>query len=124
MDRHLHADKIFLRGLVVHTRIGPCDQKALASLEVDLEAAIDLSIAASSDKLSDTANYSDLVRAISDVLMSSRHPSLGDAASAAAEAVLSAEQKVREVLLTLRSSRVVLRGPADQIGVSVRKRRR
>jgi dihydroneopterin aldolase len=122
LDRHL--DKIFLRGLVVHTRIGPCGKAALTSLEADLEVAIDLSFAVSSDKLSDTANYSDLARAISDVLMSSRYSSLGEAASAAAEAVLSTEQKVCEVLLTLRNSRVVLKGPVDQIGVSVRKCRR
>ena len=124
MDPQLHADKIFLRGLVVHTRIGPYAETALISLEVDLEVKIDLSVAVSSDKLSDTANYSDLARAITDVLMSSCHSSLGEAASAAAEAVLSTEQKVREVLLTLRNSRVVLKEPVDQIGVSVTKCRR
>jgi dihydroneopterin aldolase len=124
LDRHLHAHKIFLHGLVVHARIGPCDQTALATLEVDLEVAIDLSFAAYSDKLSDTANYSDLARAISDALTSSRHPSLGEAACAAAKAVLSTEQKVFEVSLTLRNPRVVLKELVDQIGVSVRMCRR
>jgi len=120
----LHADKIFLRGLVVHARIGPCDQTAPTPLEVDLEVAIDLSLAASSDKLTDTANYSDLAFAISGALTSSRHSSLGEAASVAAQAVLSTEGKVCEVLLTLRNPRVVLKGPVDQIGVSVRASRR
>jgi dihydroneopterin aldolase len=124
LDRHLDADKIFLRGLAVHARIGPRDQTAPISLKVDLEVAIDLSFAASSDRLTDTANYSDLAHAISDALTSSHHSSLGEAAAAAAHAVLSTEQKVHEVLLTLRNPRVVLKGPVDQIGVSVRTSRR
>ena len=124
MDRHLHADMIFLHGLVVHARIGPCDDAARVTLEIDLDVTIDLSVAASSDKLSDTANYSDLAHAVSDALTTSGHPSLGEAASAAARAVLSAEQKVCEVSLTLRNPRVVLTGPVDQVGVSVRMCRR
>ena len=118
------CDKIFLHGLVVYARIGPCDHTAPVTLEIDLEVAIDLSFAASRDKLSDTANYSDLARVVSDVLTASRHPSLGEAASTAAKAVLTAEQKVCEVSLTLRNPRVVIKGPVDQIGVSVRMCRR
>jgi dihydroneopterin aldolase len=119
LNRLLHADKIFLHGLVVQARIGPCDDTARVTLEIDLEVTIDLSVAASSDRLSDTANYADLAHAVSDALTASGHPSLGEAASAAARAVLSAEQKIYEVSLTLRNPRVVLGGPVDQVGVSV-----
>jgi dihydroneopterin aldolase len=117
-----HLDKIFLRGLVVHTRIGPCDDNpALISLEADLEVSIDLSRAVDSDKLSDTANYSELAHAILDVLIASCHLSIGEAASAAAEAVLSTESKACEVLLTLRDPRVDLKEPVSQIGASVKR---
>lgn len=96
----------------------------MRSLEVDLEASIDLAKAAASDSLSDTANYAELARVNLEILVKSAYASLGEAASSAAEAILLTERKISEVRLTLRNPRIVLDQPIDQIAVSVVRSRR
>lgn len=118
-----HADRIFLRGLLVHARIGSGDDAALQSLVVDLEVAIELGKAAASDALADTTNYADLARVIADTVSAGKHLGLGAAAAAAADGVLTTERKVSEVKLTLRNPRAVLDRPVDQIGVTVVRNR-
>ncbi|MCS3765843.1 FolB domain-containing protein [Bradyrhizobium centrosematis] len=91
-------------------------------LEVDLEMSIDLASAASSDNLSDTANYAELAREISDVLVNSRHSNLPEAAAAVALAILVFEPRAREVSLTVRNASVALADAIQKIGVSVARR--
>ncbi|WP_374762400.1 MULTISPECIES: dihydroneopterin aldolase [Bradyrhizobium] len=118
----LEVDKIFLRGLGGHAQIGPPGGVALQFLEVDLEMSIDLASAASSDNLSDTANYAELAREISDVLVNSRHSNLPEAAAAVALAILVFEPRAREVSLTVRNASVALADAIQKIGVSVARR--
>jgi 7,8-dihydroneopterin aldolase/epimerase/oxygenase len=113
------ADKIFLRGLVVHARIGEFGRADVQSLQVELEAGVDLARAAASDDLSETVNYAELARLIAETLAKSAHASLGGAASFVAEAILLSEHRIREVQLTLHNSRIVLARPVDQIAVTV-----
>ncbi|WP_130580094.1 dihydroneopterin aldolase [Bradyrhizobium sp. Leo170] len=110
--------------MLVNSPVDLIDRTTMRSLEVDLDLSIDLSRAASSDNLADTANYSDLVREISRAFASSDHASLAEAAASAAEAVLAAAANADGVKLTVRDPRVTFGTAVGRIGVSVERSRR
>lgn len=121
-EQSLPSDKIFLHRLAVLARVG-CRGPDLRALEVDLEASIDLGMASSSDNLSDTANYANLARDISDALEGSLHSDFAEAADAAAAFLLLREPRITEVFLTLREPRAIVDGAVGEVGVSVTRKR-
>lgn len=117
------SGKIFLHRLAVLARIG-CYESDLRALEVDVEVSIDLGVASSSDNLFDTTDYASLAHDISVALETPPPSSLIEAADATAVFLLSREQRITEVFLTLREPRAVLGGAVCELGASVTRNRR
>jgi hypothetical protein len=65
-----------------------------------------------------------MARRILSTLESPRFDNLAEAATAAADAVLSVEAKVREVSLTIRNSRSAIDGLIGELGISVTRKQR
>lgn len=118
------ADRIFLRGLRAHARVGSCDRSELLLLDVDLEVSIDLRNAAVSDNLADTANYADIASVVLESLSRPYHSSLAAASAILVEELLGCDGRFEEIRLTLRNRHLVLDSTVDSVGISIVHKRR
>lgn len=116
------SDRIFVRGLVVHTVIGVHDYerpiRQLLVLDLDLE--VDLATSAASDALADTVDYRALCERIRRHLEQGSYALIERVAEEAARLAL-AERAVRAVRVTLEKPGAVRR--TRTVGVVIERRR-
>lgn len=119
------ADRIELRGLHVSGVVGvlPHEQAHPQPLELDLDVALDLSGAGSSDDLADTVDYGELCEIVEGVVTSTRHALLEALAERAAAAVLAADPRIDEVTLAVRKLRPPVPQQLSTSGVRITRAR-
>ncbi|HEX7277045.1 MAG TPA: 2-amino-4-hydroxy-6-hydroxymethyldihydropteridine diphosphokinase [Acidimicrobiales bacterium] len=122
MDR-IDQDRIELRGLRVLGVHGalPEEQDRAQPFEVDLDVDVDLSVAGSSDHLSDTVDYGAVTAVAAAVVGGERFRLLERLAERIASSVTEVDPRIRAVTVTVRKLRPPL--PADLTSAGVRIRR-
>lgn len=120
------ADVIELRGLRLVTLVGalPEERTRAQPLEVDLDVEADLSVAGTSDFLSDTIDYGGLCELVVRTLRGSGHVSLLEAlAQRTADAVLEADERITGVTVWVRKVRPPVPQDLATSGVKITRRR-
>jgi dihydroneopterin aldolase len=118
-EESLSGDRIELRGLRVLGTHGalPEEHDRAQPFEVDLDVAVDLRAAATSDGLDDTVDYGALAVRAAAVVTDERHVLLERVAQGIADAVLE-DPRVRGVAVTVRKLRPPV--PVDLATAAVR----
>ena len=113
----MSADRIEVRGLRVVATHGVLDheRERPQPFELDLDVAVDLGPAASSDRLVDAVDYGAVVAAAAETVRASSFQLL----EAVAEAVLSLDPRVAEVVVAVRKLRPPLPEDLGSVGVRV-----
>lgn len=116
----LHGDRIEVRGIRVLGTHGLLDEERRRPqpFEVDLEVWFDAGPAASSDDLADTVDYGDLVAQVVDLVPNRSFALLEALAGVLADGLLTADDRIAGVAVTVRKLRPPL--PADVASVGVR----
>ncbi|MEQ3551996.1 dihydroneopterin aldolase [Pseudonocardia nematodicida] len=98
-----HTDRIELSGLRVrgHHGVFAHEKRDGQEFVVDLVVHADLSAAAASDDLADTLDYGVLAQRAAAILGGPSHDLIESVAGAVADDVLAADERVREVEVTL-----------------------
>jgi dihydroneopterin aldolase len=120
-DAHAGGDRIELRSLrVVGTHgVLPEERTRAQPFEIDLDLAVDLGPAGTSDRLSDTVDYGAVVGVVAATVAGPRSFGLLEGlAGQVAGAVLAVDPRISRVTVTLRKLRPPL--PADIASVGVR----
>ncbi len=117
----MSADRIEVRGLRVVATHGVLDheRERPQPFELDLDVAVDLGPAASSDRLVDAVDYGAVVAAAAETVRASSFQLLEAVAEAVAEAVLSLDPRVAEVVVAVRKLRPPLPEDLGSVGVRV-----
>ena len=118
------GDRIELRGLrVVGTHGVLPEEKARAQpFEIDLELAVDLSLASGSDRLADTVDYGAVAELVADVVAGRSFELLEALAGAVAQATLVSDLRITTVTVHLRKLRPPLPLDIDTVGVRITRR--
>lgn len=119
------SDRIFIRGLALHAYHGVMTHEARVgqTFVIDMALDIDLSRAATSDKVADTVSYDEVVKSASDAFCGARFKLIETAAGKVAEAVLARFPKVRGIEVTIRKPHAPIAATFEDVGVTlVRKR--
>lgn len=119
------TDRIFIKGLALHAYHGVMayEAKVGQSFAIDLELEIDLSAAASSDKVMDTVSYDKVVQCASEVFCVQRYRLIETAAGHVADAVLAAFPRVDSISVTIHKPHAPIAATFSDVGVTlVRKR--
>lgn len=121
----MSGDRIELRGLRVRGRHGVFDHEKRDGQEfvVDLVVHADLSAAAASDDLADTLDYGALAQRVAAVVDGPPHDLIESVAGAVADAVLAADERVREVEVTLHKPSAPIPLTFDDVAVVLRRGR-
>ena len=120
------ADVIELRGLRLVTLVGalPEERTRAQPLEVDLDVEADLSVAGTTDHLSDTIDYGGLCELVMRTIRGSGHVALLEAlAERTAQAVLAADERITGVTVWVRKVRPPVPQDLATSGVKVTRRR-
>jgi dihydroneopterin aldolase len=119
------SDTIFIRGLLVHAHHGVMahEEKVGQRFIIDIELAIDLAPAGSSDKLADTASYSAIVETVTHAFTRKSYRLLEAAAASIATAVLGAFPKITSVRVTVHKPHAPIAAIFNDVGVSVLRTR-
>ena len=119
------GDVIELRGLRLAGVVGvlPQEQAQAQPLELDLDLHLDLSPAAKSDDLADTADYGAVCDVAQQVVTTTSYALLEALAEHVATAVLAADARIEEVTVAVRKLRPRVPQPLDTSGVRVTRRR-
>jgi dihydroneopterin aldolase len=123
---HPGEGRIELHGLRLVGRHGvlPEEQRRAQPFEVDLTVWLDLRAAAASDELADTADYSALVSAATEIVGGDRHFQLMEAmADAVAAAVLARDPRLAAVEVAVRKLRPPVPHDLASAGVRLTRRR-
>jgi dihydroneopterin aldolase len=91
--------------------------------EVDVEMAMDLRPAGTSDDLTRTVDYGRVYGAVAEVITTRTFHLLEAIAEAIAARVLDSEPMAQEVVVRVRKPDVVLGGPLDHAAVEIRRAR-
>lgn len=119
-------DVIELRGLRLVTLVGalPEERDRAQPLEIDLDVEADLSVAGSSDHLSDTIDYGGLCELVQRTIRGNGHVALLEAlAERTAGAVLASDGRVTGVTVWIRKLRPPVPQDLGTSGVRVTRRR-
>ncbi|MFP5071791.1 dihydroneopterin aldolase [Pseudonocardia nantongensis] len=118
-------DRIELRGLRVHGHHGVFDQEKADGQEfvVDLVVRVDLAAAAASDDLADTLDYGALAQRAADVVGGPSRDLIESVAGAVTESVLAADERIREVEVTLHKPSAPIPLTFDDVAVVLRRSR-
>ncbi len=119
------GDRIQLRGLrVVGTHgVLPEEQDRAQPFEIDLDLAVDLALAAGSDRLSDTVDYGAVATRAAEVVAGRSFELLESLAGAVAEATLASDLRITAVTVHLRKLRPPLALDLGTVGVRITRRR-
>jgi dihydroneopterin aldolase len=119
------SDTIFIHGLLVHAHHGVMahEEKVGQRFIIDLELAIDLAPAGTSDKLADTASYSAIVETVTHAFTRKSYRLVEAAAASVATAVLAAFPKIASVRVTVHKPHAPIAAIFNDVGVSVLRTR-
>lgn len=119
------SDAIFIKGLLIHAHHGvmPHEETVGQRFVVDLELALDLARAASTDKLADTVSYSTIVEAATQAFTARSYRLVEAAAGAVAEAVLASFPHVASVRVTVHKPHAPVAAIFEDVGVTVLRTR-
>jgi 7,8-dihydroneopterin aldolase/epimerase/oxygenase len=119
------SDTIFIQGLLVHAHHGVMahEEKVGQRFTIDLELAIDLAPAGSSDKLADTASYSAIVDTVTQAFTAHGHRLVEAAAASVATAVLASFPKITTVRVTVHKPHAPIAAIFNDVGVSILRTR-
>ena len=118
------TDRILLGGILAEGRHGVHEHERLVpqAFEVDVELALDLRPAGTTDDLDRTVDYG-RVDALVRELVEGRSFLLIEALAETIAAEILAAHPVEEVVVRVRKPAVVLGGPVESVGVEVRRAR-
>jgi dihydroneopterin aldolase len=118
-------DEIFVDTLLLHAYHGVAEHEARVgqSFTLDILLEIDLSEAARSDKLADTASYDDIVEVISKTFCGTRYRLVEAAAGAVADALLQRFARVTGVRVTVHKPHAPIAAQFRAVGVTLVRRR-
>jgi dihydroneopterin aldolase len=119
------TDRIFVHGLALHAFHGvmPHEAKVGQTFMLDLELDIDLTAAASSDKVADTVGYDKVVACASEAFTSRRLRLIEAAAGTVADALLARFAKVQTVKVTIHKPHAPIAATFNDIGIALTRRR-
>ena len=120
------TDRIFINGLSLHAYHGVMAHEAKVgqSFTIDLALEIDLSAAASSDKVADTVSYDKVVECASEAFRARRFRLIEAAAGSVAEAVLTRFPRVQLVAVTIHKPHAPIAATFSDVGVSLMRARK
>ena len=120
------GDAIELRGLRLAGIVGvlPHEQAQAQPLAVDLDIALDLAAAGSSDDLRDTVDYGAVCTATEAVVTTTSFALLEALAERIAATVLACDERIRSVVVSLRKLRPPVAQQLDTSGVRITRVRR
>jgi dihydroneopterin aldolase len=115
------SDLIFLKGLLLHGHHGVMPHEGVVGQRfvIDLELRIDLYAAGTSDRLTETVSYADVVEEASKVFAQRRFKLIEAAAHAVGNAILARFPRVEEVRVTLHKPHAPISAIFDDVGVSI-----
>ena len=119
------TDRIFMRGLALHAYHGimPHEGKVGQTFSLDLELDIDLTDAARSDKVRDTASYDQVADCASKAFTGKRFKLIEAAAGAVADAVLAAYPRVNAITVTIHKPHAPIAATFSDVGITLVRRR-
>ena len=120
------GDRIQLRGLRASGVHGvlPEEKEWAQPFELDLDLAMDLSVAAGSDRLSDTVDYADVADRAVGIVSGARSFDLLEAlAGAVTEAILSSDRRIDTVTVHLRKLLPPMDVEIATVGVRITRHR-
>jgi dihydroneopterin aldolase len=119
------SDRIFVDTLLLHAYHGVAEHEARIgqSFALDIVLELDLSEAARSDKLADTASYDDIVETISKTFCGTRYRLVEAAAGAVADALLARFAGVTTVRVTVHKPHAPIAAHFRAVGVTLVRRR-
>jgi 7,8-dihydroneopterin aldolase/epimerase/oxygenase len=118
-------DRIFITGLSLHAYHGVMAHEAKVgqTFTLDLVLDIDLSAAARSDKVFDTASYDQVVDCVSEAFRAQRFRLIEAAAGRVADAVLARFSHVRAVTVTIHKPHAPIAATFADVGVTLMRAR-
>lgn len=119
------TDRIFMRGLALHAYHGimPHEAKVGQTFSLDLELDIDLTDAARSDKVKDTASYDQVADCAAKAFTGKRFKLIEAAAGAVADAVLAAYPRVNAITVTIHKPHAPIAATFSDVGITLVRRR-
>lgn len=119
------GDRIQLRGLRVLGTHGvlPEERTRAQPFEVDLDLAVDLGPAASSDRLADTVDYGEVVTTVAALVSGPSFELLEALAGAVASATLASDPRITSVTVHLRKLRPPVAVDVADVGVRITRHR-
>jgi 7,8-dihydroneopterin aldolase/epimerase/oxygenase len=121
------SDVMFLTGLLIHAHHGVMEHESRVGQRfiLDIELALDLTDAASSDKLADTVSYAAIAETATRAFTARSHKLVESAAGVVAEAILKSFARVTEIKVTVHKPHAPIAATFADVGVTlVRSRRR
>jgi len=120
------SDCIFIRGLSLHAYHGVMAHEAKVgqTFALDLELTIDLTPAARSDKVADTASYDRVVDCVTRAFTAQRFRLIEAAAGKVADAVLAAFARVQSVKVTIHKPHAPVAATFTDVGVTLLRTRK
>jgi dihydroneopterin aldolase len=115
------SDTIFINGLVLHAYHGVMLHEGQVGQPfiLDLVLDIDLTQAATSDKVADTISYDQVVGTASEAFKARRYKLIEAAGAAVADAVLAAYPKVMRIQVTVRKPHAPVAAVFTDVGVTL-----
>ena len=120
------SDSIFVNGLVVHAHHGVGDDEGRIGQQflIDLALELDLSKAASSDKLVDTVSYADIIEVASGAFRARRYRLVEAAAGGVIDAIFAAFPTVLSLRITIHKPHAPIAAVFADVGVTFTRSRR
>jgi len=117
-------DKIMINGLRVfaHHGVNPEEKQNGQPYELDITLFLDLSLAGKTDRLTDTVNYSSVVKSAVAVMQSQTDNLIERAATRVADAILN-EYPVMSVTVVLKKPYAPIKEIFDFVGVEITRKR-
>ncbi|MBS0248112.1 MAG: dihydroneopterin aldolase [Proteobacteria bacterium] len=115
------TDRIFIRGLALHAYHGvmPHEGKVGQTFTLDIDLDIDLTDAARSDKVKDTASYDQVADCAAKAFTGKRFRLIEAAAGAVAEAVLAAYPRATAIAVTIHKPHAPIAATFSDVGVTI-----
>lgn len=119
-------DVMFLTGLLIHAHHGVMEHESRVGQRfiLDIELALDLADAASSDKLADTVSYAAIAETATRAFTARSHKLVESAAGVVADAILENFARVIEIKVTVHKPHAPIAATFADVGVTLVRSRR